>query len=62
MEHEWKGFKSVKQADMIKKVETCVSKIDLDNVSKSLFELNNPDQYLRKVSKLMSDRKTMYFY
>ena len=61
MEHEWKGFISVKQSDMMKKVETSVSKKDLDKVAKSLFELDNPDQYLRKVSKLMTDRKTMYF-
>ena len=61
MEHEWKGFKSVKKSDMMKKVETSVSKKDLDKVSESLFELNDPDQYLRKVSKLMSDRMTMYF-
>ena len=33
----------------------------MDKVAKSLFELDNPDQYLRKVSKLMTDRKTMYF-
>ena len=61
MQHEWKGFKSVKQSDMMKKVETSVSEKDLDKVSRSLFELDGPDQYLRKVSKLMSDRKTMYF-
>ena len=61
MQHEWKGFKSVKQSDMMKKVETSVSEKDLDKVSKSLFELDGPDQYLRKVSKLMSDRKAMYF-
>ncbi|MFL2608881.1 MAG: 2-oxoglutarate dehydrogenase E1 component, partial [Cryomorphaceae bacterium] len=61
MEHEWKGFKSVKKSDMMKKVKTCVTKKDLDEVSESLFELNSPDQYLRKISKLMSDRKTMYF-
>ena len=61
MEHEWNGFNSVKQSDMMKKVDTSVSKKDLDKVAKSLFELDNPDQYLRKVSKLMTDRKTMYF-
>jgi 2-oxoglutarate dehydrogenase E1 component len=61
MEHEWNGFNSVKQSDMMKKVDTTVSKKDLDKVAKSLFELDNPDQYLRKVSKLMTDRKTMYF-
>ena len=61
MQHEWKGFKSAKQSDMMKKVETSVSEKDLDKVSRSLFELDGPDQYLRKVSKLMSDRKTMYF-
>jgi len=46
---------------MLKKVVTSVSKKDLDKVSIGLFELDHPDQYLRKVSKLMSDRKTMYF-
>ena len=36
MEHEWKGFKSVKKSDMMKKVETSVSKKDLDKVNNEI--------------------------
>ena len=60
MEHEWVGLNRVGKKTMLLDYETKVDIKDLDHIAKTVYDLENPDLYIRKISKLMSDRKSMY--
>ena len=61
MYHEWKGLSRAKRKEMLKTFSTDVDKNVLEKVAKNIFKLDNPDLYLKKVSRLMNDRKNMFF-
>ncbi len=61
MQHEWVGMKRVKKDSMLINYDTCVEKKKLDNIAESIFNLKEPSRFLKKVVKLMNDRKKMYF-
>jgi len=61
MQHEWVGMKRVKKDSMLMNYGTSVEKEKLDNIAESIFNLKEPSKFLKKVVKLMNDRKKMYF-
>ena len=61
MEDEWKAFKKVEEAEMMKPVSTAVAKKDLDQVAEALCKLPGDQKFLRKIERLVADRKVMYF-
>ena len=61
MEHEWKGLRRVKVKEMLKTFSTVVDQNNLEKVAKRIFQLDDSKLYLRKVSRLMNDRNTMFF-
>ena len=61
MQHEWVGMKRVKKDSMLLNFDTSVEKKNLDKIAESIFSLNAQNKFLKKVVKLMNDRKKMYF-
>jgi 2-oxoglutarate dehydrogenase E1 component len=61
MEDEWKTFERVDETQMMKSVSTSVSEKDLDRVAKTLTQLPEDQKFLRKIERLVADRKAMYF-
>ena len=60
MEHEWVGLSSVKDNKMLDDYDTRISEKDLDQIVKSVYDLDNFDLFIKKVSKLMQERNKMY--
>jgi len=60
MEHEWVGLNRVGKKAMLFDYETKVNIKDIDQIAKTVYDLENPDLFIRKISKLMRDRKLMY--
>jgi 2-oxoglutarate dehydrogenase E1 component len=61
MEDEWKSFERVDETEMMRTVATAVSKKDLDQVARAITELPKDKKYLRKIERLVADRKAMYY-
>ena len=61
MQHEWVGMKRVKELSMLKSFDTSVNLKSLDNIANSIFNLKEPNRFLKKVVKLMNERYKMYF-
>ena len=61
MEDEWKAFNRVEEAEMMKPVSTAVAKKDLDQVAEAISKLPVDQKFLRKIERLVADRKAMYF-
>ena len=60
MEHEWVGLNRVGKKAMLFDYETKVDIKDLDHIVKTVYDLENPDLFIKKISRLMNDRKKMY--
>ncbi len=61
MSDEWKGFKTVDETGMMKAVDTTFDKKELTDIAKVITELPSDKKFLRKVAKLIGDRKKMFF-
>ncbi len=61
MADEWKGFVPVREWEMMESVDTSYRKKDLDHIARALTELPEDKKFLRKVVRLVGDRKKMYF-
>jgi 2-oxoglutarate dehydrogenase E1 component len=61
MQNEWEGFAQADEAEMLKKVNTAFSKDILDEIAKVITELPADKKFIRKIQKLIADRKAMYF-
>ena len=61
MEDDWKAFSRVEEAEMMKPVSTAVAKKDLDQVAEAISKLPGDQKFLRKIERLVADRKAMYF-
>ncbi len=61
MADEWKGFLNVREWEMMETVDTAYDKKKLTAVAKVLTELPEGKKFLRKVEKLIRDRKRMFF-
>ena len=61
MQDEWKGFGRVDESEMMKDVPTAVSAEVLTQVAQTITELPGDKKFLRKIQKLIGDRKKMFF-
>ncbi len=61
MADEWKGFENVREWEMMKAVDTTYNKKKLTDIAKVLTELPKDKKFLRKVERLVNDRKKMFF-
>ncbi len=61
MADEWKGFKTVNDSGMMQVVDTTYDKKKLTKIAEVLTQLPEDKKFLRKVEKLVRDRKKMYF-
>lgn len=61
MADEWSGFTHVREWEMMDPVDTKYDKKKLDKIAKVITELPENKKFLRKVEKLVRDRKAMYF-
>ena len=61
MQDEWKGFEQVSDDVMLQKFETKVSRELLVDVAKVVTQLPSDKTFLSKSTKLINDRKTMFF-
>lgn len=61
MADEWKGFENVREWEMLDAVDTTYDKKKLTAIAKVITELPEDKKFLRKVEKLVRDRKKMFF-
>ncbi len=61
MADEWSGFQNVREWEMMEPVDTTFDRKKLDAIAKTITTLPEGKKFLRKVEKLISDRKKMYF-
>lgn len=61
MADEWSGFENVREWEMMDLVDTTYDKKKLATIAKVITELPKDKKFLRKVEKLVGDRKKMFF-
>jgi len=61
MQGAWEGFERVREWEMLDAVDTTYDKNKLTKVAKTLTELPEGKKFLRKVERLVGDRKKMFF-
>jgi 2-oxoglutarate dehydrogenase E1 component len=61
MQDEWKSFILVDESEMMKSVSTAVSEENLDQVAAAITKLPPAQKFLRKIERLVADRKAMYY-
>jgi len=61
MEDEWKAFERVDEVKMMEAVATAVTEKELDKVAQAITQLPEHQKFLRKIERLVADRKAMYF-
>ena len=60
LQDEWNGFEQVSNDEMLKKVNTTFDKKHLDEIIKVVSTLPSDKKFINKISKIVTDRKTMY--
>ena len=60
MQEEWTNFEQVSDDEMLKKVDTTFDKKKLEAIIESVSTLPSDKKFINKISKIISDRKTMY--
>jgi 2-oxoglutarate dehydrogenase E1 component len=61
MRNEWLGFEQVTDVQMLEKVDTAYSKEGLTQVADAVCNLPADKNFIKKIRKLINDRKTMFF-
>jgi 2-oxoglutarate dehydrogenase E1 component len=61
MADEWKGFSNVREWEMMEKVDTTYDTDKLSAIAKVITKLPEGKKFLRKVEKLVNDRRKMFF-
>ncbi len=61
MKNEWQGYHQAQQAEMLERVDTTFDKEKLGEIAKVITELPADKKFIGKISKVIADRKTMYF-
>ncbi|MDT7829438.1 2-oxoglutarate dehydrogenase E1 component [Pricia sp. S334] len=61
MADEWKGFENVREWEMMAPIDTTYDREKLTEVAKTITELPEDKKFLRKVDKLVKDRKKRFF-
>ena len=60
MEEQWKGFVRVDEKEMIKTVDTTVSKDVLKSIAKTISSLPEDKKFIRKIQRLVESRQKMF--
>ncbi|AUC82631.1 2-oxoglutarate dehydrogenase E1 component [Lacinutrix sp. Bg11-31] len=60
MEATWKGFTRVDEVEMMKTVDTKVSKKNLADITKVISNLPKDKKFIRKIERLIKSRQTMF--
>jgi len=60
MQEQWKNFVRVDEKEMIKTVDTKVSKALLKNITKAISNLPEDKKFIRKISRLINERQKMF--
>jgi 2-oxoglutarate dehydrogenase E1 component len=61
MQNEWEGFEQVSDDKMLQKYDTTFDAKQLESIAKTLTELPSDKKFISKISKLINDRKNMFF-
>lgn len=61
MEKVWDGFEQVSDDVMLQKVDTTFNEKELSKIASVITELPSDKKFIRKISRLIDDRKAMYF-
>ncbi|MDK2771882.1 MAG: 2-oxoglutarate dehydrogenase E1 component [Flavobacterium sp.] len=61
MENEWVGFEQVSDDIMLQKFDTSFNQKELDEIASVITELPSDKKFINKISRLVEDRKAMYF-
>lgn len=61
MQDEWAGFQLAREADMLHEVDTTFPLKKLDVLAQTVTELPSEKKFIRKTTRLIEDRKAMYF-
>ncbi|MGB5819534.1 MAG: 2-oxoglutarate dehydrogenase E1 component [Saonia sp.] len=61
MADEWKGFAAVREWEMMDAVDTTFNKEKLIKIAEVITELPEGKKFLRKIERLIGDRKKMFF-
>ena len=61
MADEWKGFVPAREKEMAESVDTTFDKKKLTKIAKVLTELPSDKKFIRKIERLVGDRKKMFF-
>ncbi len=61
MADEWKGFEEAREKEMSKAVDTTYDQRKLTKIAKVITQLPEDKKFLRKVEKLVEDRRKMFF-
>ncbi|GEC78612.1 2-oxoglutarate dehydrogenase E1 component [Flavobacterium aquatile] len=60
LQDAWEGFEQVSDDEMLKKFDTKFDKKKLDQIAKEISTLPADKKFINKISKIVTDRKTMY--
>lgn len=61
MQNEWEGFNQVSDDVMLQKFDTTFNQKKLDEIATIITELPSDKKFINKISRLIEDRKAMYF-
>ncbi len=61
MEDEWKAFERVDEKEMLLPLDTSATEKELNRVAEAITQLPENKKFLRKIERLVADRKAMYF-
>ncbi|BCY28002.1 2-oxoglutarate dehydrogenase E1 component [Flavobacterium okayamense] len=61
MQNEWEGFEQVSDDVMLQRFDTTFDQKKLDNIASVITELPSDKKFINKISRLIADRKDMYF-
>jgi 2-oxoglutarate dehydrogenase E1 component len=61
MQNEWEGYTQADASQMLEKVNTAFSKDILTDIATTITELPADKKFLNKITKLIGDRKNMFF-
>ena len=61
MADEWSGFENVREWEMMQPIDTAVPREKLEEIARVITRLPEGKKFLRKVEKLVDDRRQMFF-
>jgi 2-oxoglutarate dehydrogenase E1 component len=60
MQDEWNGFNTATETEMMQHIETGVDRSTLESITKTISQLPEGENFIRKVKKIIESRQTMF--